>query len=92
MIRTKEELLKEIKDWRPDDTSDEMISIVEDISDYYDANKDNDDWRKKYEENDAEWRSKYRDRFMNPEEVKTEEKEEIEKQTPRTFEDLFKEE
>lgn len=91
MIRTKEDLLQQIKNWRPDDTSDEMLGIIEDISDYYDANASNDDWRQKYEENDSQWRKKYSERFF---ENKTDDKIETEeiKEAPRTFEELFKEE
>ena len=68
-IKTQEELLNSIRDLLPDNTSDEAISLLEDVTDtlgsFSNANKDNEDWKKKYEENDKEWRQKYRDRFFN---------------------------
>ena len=68
-VRTQEELLNSIKGLLPDDTSDEAISLLEDVTDtlgsFSNANNDNEDWKKKYEENDKEWRQKYRDRFFN---------------------------
>lgn len=68
-IKTQEELLTSIKGLLADDTSDEAISLLEDVTDtlgsFSNTNKDNEDWKKKYEENDKEWRQKYRDRFFN---------------------------
>lgn len=68
-VRTQEELLNSIKGLLPDDTSDEAISLLEDVTDtlgsFSHTNDDNEDWKKKYEENDKEWRQKYRDRFFN---------------------------
>lgn len=68
-VRTQEELLTSIRGLLPDDTSDEAISLLEDLTDtlgsFSNTNNDNEDWKKKYEENDKEWRQKYRDRFFN---------------------------
>lgn len=68
-IKTQEELLTSIKGLLADDTSDEAISLLEDVTDtlgsFSNTNNDNEDWKKKYEENDKEWRQKYRDRFFN---------------------------
>lgn len=69
MVKTKEEILKAIKDRIGEDTSDEAIAFLEDITDtlndYENKTKDETDWKAKYEENDKEWRNKYRDRFFN---------------------------
>lgn len=68
-VRTQEELLNSIKGLLTDDTSDDAISLLEDVTDtlgsFSESNKDNEDWKKKYEDNDKEWRKKYRDRFFN---------------------------
>lgn len=68
-IKTQEELLTSIRGLLADDTSDEAISLLEDVTDtlgsFSSTNNDNEDWKKKYEENDKEWRQKYRDRFFN---------------------------
>lgn len=69
-IKTKDEILSTIKSLLKDDTSDEAISILEDVTDTYDdlqskAQGDGTDWEQKYNDLDKEWRQKYRDRFFN---------------------------
>lgn len=48
-----------------DDTSDETIALLEDISDTLDTTKDGADWKKKFEDNDKMWREKYTSRFFD---------------------------
>lgn len=62
----KEELLDTINKIAGDDTSDDLIKLMEDVSDTYDSlsNNDNEEWKTKYEENDKMWREKYKSRFM----------------------------
>lgn len=91
-IVTKEDLLGRLNNRFGEDTSDDTLSLIEDISDTMDSlnSSSNEDWRARYEENDAQWRQKYRDRFMNKEE--TEELETQLKQEERknlTFDSLF---
>ena len=69
-IRTSEEILKAVSGAFGEDSSDETIALVEDITDTLadlekKANNDNENWKKKYEDNDAAWRKKYRDRFFS---------------------------
>ena len=98
MVRTREELLESIRNKFGDDTSDETLAIIEDISDTMNdyenrTNKDGVNWQERYEENDKMWREKYRDRFFNSnpggadtdDEVFDEGENEV-----KTFEDLFK--
>ena len=64
MIKSKEDLLATVSARLEGDTSDEAISLFEDLSDTLTdmetkANGDGTDWKAKYEENDAEWRKKY---------------------------------
>lgn len=75
-VRSREELLDFINKRFPDDTSEEVLGFIEDVSDTYDDmnNRINEagDWKTKYESNDAEWRKKYRDRFFaNTEDLQT---------------------
>ena len=71
MVRTKDEILTVIKERIGEDTSDEALSLIEDINDTYDDLQtrvtEAGDWKSKYEENDASWRAKYKDRFFNKE-------------------------
>ena len=82
-----------------DDTSDDSISFVENMTDTYNslvdsANGDGEDWKKKYEENDREWRQKYRDRFFSTGSEDVPQPKELQPEpdnSPKKFEDLFKE-
>ena len=68
-VKTMEELMESVRTRLGDDQSDEALALLEDISDTYgdmqSRTSGGEDWKKKYEENDAEWRQKYRDRFFN---------------------------
>ena len=68
-VKTMEELMESVRARLGDDQSDEALALLEDISDTYGdmqaRTAGGEDWKKKYETNDAEWRQKYRDRFFN---------------------------
>ena len=71
-IRTKNEILEQIKARFGEASDDETISFLEDISDTYDdletrATGDGIDWQARYNENDEQWRKKYTERFYNAE-------------------------
>lgn len=91
-VRTPEEILESIKTRVGDSTEDADLEFLEDVtdtlSDLRTKSEGQEDWKTKYEENDKQWREKYRDRFFE----KKEEREEVteEPETPKTFEDLFK--
>lgn len=93
-VRTKDEILELVRARVGDDSSDEVIEFIEDITDTlndYEARlSDSTDWRAKYEENDAEWREKYKARFFGKEVVETEIDDE-EEDKPMKYEDLFEE-
>lgn len=100
-VRTKDELLNLIKEHLGEDTSDSALQLVEDFSDTIDSltnNSDGEDWKTKYEQNDADWRKKYRDRFFNTGSAEGDDKaqqknEESDEPTePTTFDELFKKE
>lgn len=87
-VRSKEELLAIIKDRIGEDTSDEAISFIEDVTDTLNdfETRAGEDWEEKYRQLDEEWRTKYKERFFNTENEEEEEKKEV-----LTFNDLFKE-
>lgn len=88
-----DELISKIKAKIGDDTSDESIELLEDVSDTFNANNDDEDWKTKYEENDKEWRKKYIERFSglgSDEHDDDDGDDDNEEKT--TFEELFKEE
>ena len=97
-VVSKESLLEKIRDMIGTENaeSDEIISLLEDLSDTFDDLSSQvsqvGDYKKKYEENDAEWRKRYRDRFFSSAEDDDDtgdhNDDEVEK---KTFESLFKE-
>lgn len=91
-VRTTDEILESIKTRVGDSTEDADLEFLEDVtdtlSDLRTKSEVQEDWKTKYEENDKQWREKYRDRFFEKKEVQGEKKGEPE--TPKTFEDLFK--
>ena len=104
MVRSKDEILTKIREKFGDDTGDDTISIIEDISDTlddYDSKiTDKTDWQKKYDELDADWRKRYTERFFNPVDTKAGETVDVvdkvtddvvEGDAPETYDDLFKE-
>ena len=96
-VKTKDELLEIIKERIGDDTSDETISFIEDItdtlSDYEEkvTNSDTEDWKTKYEENDKMWREKYRERFFSKEVEKEDEDFSEDEVKSLSYDDLFEE-
>ena len=103
-VRTREELLKIVRDYVKDNTDDATLQLLEDVDDTFkdfaDKQKDETDWKAKFEENDKEWRTKYKERFMsggdddkkdvNP--TPADEKKEEDEDEKETFNDLFSEE
>lgn len=97
-VRTKEELLTSLRANLADETADDSIALIEDISDTLTdaetrANGDGINWEQKYKDNDANWRKRYTERFYNTEVEGVPEQEQKGEQEPRklTFENLFKE-
>ena len=88
-VRNHDEIMSKLKEKFGEDDSEETLELVADISDTIAAGN-GDDWKKKYEDNDAAWKKKYRDRFY----ARVEE-EDVEDRTPetkkKTFDELFKE-
>ena len=94
-VKTREEILAEVRARVGEQTDDETITFLEDVTDTLSdletkAKGDGTDWKAKYEENDSEWRKKYTERFYSsepnddPEEPKPDGN-----KKPKTFADLF---
>lgn len=92
MIRTLEELLSDVGEG----TDDNTLALLENIRDTYNdlssKASDPENWKQKYEDNDKEWREKYRNAFMNPPVANSTPDPEPEPPKSLRFEDLFKEE
>lgn len=96
-VKTQEELLNSIKGLLKDDTSDESIGLLEDVTDTLadlTGKTDKENYKAKYEEKVQEvedWRKKYRDRFFNTGSDDNPNKEEEHEPAPvkKNFDDLF---
>ena len=96
MVRTKEEIINRFSEIIGENNSDEVIEFTEDLSDTFDDMGT--DYKARYEEevqrgkdNDAEWRKKYRERFLQPVPQNDDPVFDEEKPKRYTFEELFKE-
>lgn len=88
-IISTEELLRQIRE-RTGESDDDLV-FLENVTDTVQSLAGAEDWKTKYEENDAAWRTRYKERFDNVDVVQPS------GQTPeppakeiKTFEDLFK--
>ena len=96
-VKTREEILTALSARIGDDNSDDAIALIEDVTDTLadaetKAKGDGTDWKAKFEENDKEWRTRYKERFMNsvPDDHDLYEPEpEPEPKKVKTFEELF---
>lgn len=87
-IKSIDEILNAVKERIGDDTSDSAISFVEDISDTLNSLSEQENWKQKYEQNDSEWRKKYRDRFLCGE-SSSDDNDSGDENEPLTYEKLF---
>lgn len=95
-IVEKEVLMQKLKTTLGDD--DNSISLLEDISDtindYSTRLNESGDWKAKYDENDKQWRERYRERFFEGDSStlpvsERENKPEPESKPKTRFEELF---
>lgn len=101
-VLSKEEFMNRLQERIGEDTSDEAMTFIEDMTDTFNdmetrSNDNNDsEWKQKYDELDKSWRKKYKDRFFNsettPADVKEEQEEDVIDDTEeKTYADLFEE-
>lgn len=105
-VLSMEDMLARVQAIIGEDTSDDALTLLEDVTDTYNelqgkATGDGEDWKTKYDELDATWRKKYRDRFNGgtDAEAKGSGAEALQEQSAnveadgeaRDFEDLFEE-
>ena len=104
-VLEKENFFKRVQEYVGDDTTDESITFIEDITDTYnaleEASKNENEWKTKYEELDEKWKKRYRDRFFSgntgalettPDTVLEKQKEDVESDgEKKDFDELFEE-
>jgi hypothetical protein len=95
---SKEDFMTAVKNIVGDNTNDEAIKFVEDMSDTYNeleqSTAGQEDYKKKYEDNDKAWREKYRSRFFSTGEEDNKdnhEKQHEDENDDVTIDSLFKE-
>lgn len=92
-VLSREDLMKRLNEALGEDAD---VSIMEDVADTYDAvadHSDADEWERRYNENEAAWRKRYRDRFESgtpdPDAMKTTDDPKEEEIKVKTFDELF---
>lgn len=94
-VKTREEILKSLRDRFGEEPTDEDIAMLEDITDTFkdfeEKTSDATNWKNKYEENDKAWKKKYSDRFFSNDDDKNDpdEPEDLDDKQMKTFDDLF---
>lgn len=95
-VVNKDKIMERLRENFNDNDSDDVLGLLEDVTDtlndYQSRLEENGDWKERYEQNDREWRQKYKDRFFNndPEpDPEPEPDKDPEQATPTTFEELF---
>lgn len=98
MVKTKEEMLAEIKSYIGDRTDDETVSLVENVTDTLSDMEKNGNAEARVKEVDDMWRAKYMERFFDGDKEKKnieveedEETEEKDKSEEITIDDLYTE-
>ena len=106
-VKTKDELIQAVVTRIGEDSSDEAIALIEDVTDTLNdfetkANGGGEDWKTKYDELDKSWREKYISRFTDGSTTVDNDKDDsedndensgdVEGDEPMTYEDLFEEE
>ena len=89
-VLSRDEAIEKLSNFIGDNDSDEAIELLEDISDTLTG--DGEDWKTRYEENDKEWRRKYKERFLGKSNEDEEETIEEDDEEVTDYDDLFKEE
>lgn len=101
-VLSKEEFMNRLQERIGEDTSDEAMTFIEDMTDTFNdmesrsSGNNDSEWKQKYDEMDKSWRKKYKDRFFNSEttsaDVKEEQEEDVIDDTEeKTYADLFEE-
>lgn len=96
MVLTREEFFEAINKRVGENTDDESLKFIEDMTDTYNslgADRSIEEWEKKYNDLDVEWRERYRRRFFEgKEDIVGENREVVEDESePTTFDELFEE-
>ena len=97
-VLSRDEFLNKLKEKIGESTDDSDLKLIEDFTDTYDdlvsSAKPEIDWKKKYEENDKQWRERYVARFNGSDEDYNEDKRQCLTEAENKnfkYEDLFKE-
>jgi hypothetical protein len=67
----REQFMEKLKTLIGDSTDDNSLGVLQDFTDTFNGletkakGTGQEDWKKKYEENDASWRTKYKDTFFS---------------------------
>lgn len=95
-VVNKDTIMERLRENFNDNDSDDVLGLLEDVTDtlndYQSRLEENGDWKERYEQNDREWRQKYKDRFFNNDpdpDPEPEPDKDPEQAKPTTFEELF---
>ena len=93
-IRSREDLMASLNSFIGENSSDDALALLDDVSDTYDdlhRRATDVDWEAKYNELDTEWRNRYKERFNEPYNDDNDDNNDNNFDTPKAlkFENLF---
>ena len=94
-VKTREEIIADINARLGDDKSDEVIALIEDVTDTFAdlegrANPDGKDWKAEAEKIDKQWREKYVARFSSGNKDDDIDEPDTKKKKTYSYDELFK--
>ena len=102
-VLKKEDFMSRLQERIGDDTSDEAMQFIEDMTDTFNdfetrsSGLNDEQWQSRIDELDKSWREKYKARFFNtettPDDVKANQEDDVkdDENIEKTFDDLFEE-
>ena len=101
-VLNKEEFMNRLQERIGEDTSDEAMAFIEDMTDTFNdmetrsSGQSDEQWKQKYADLDKSWREKYKARFFNsettPADVKDAQEDDVKDDAEeKTYADLFEE-
>lgn len=93
-VKTKAEIMSALSERLGESTDDATLEFIGDLqdtlTDFETRTADQTKWKEKYEQNDADWRRKYKQRFFSGDGgSQPEEEDDDDEPKPLRFEDLF---
>ena len=94
-VLSHDDFMNAVKGLAGDNADDDTLTMIENFTDTFNdletRASDTTDWKTKYEQNDNEWREKYKARFFEGDVLRDQKEDNTDDGKDISFDDLFKE-